>query len=70
APELALLVGVSGSVHHLAGWRRARVVAAINSDPAAPVFGRVDVGVVGRWEELLPELIRVFGPRGPVAPAR
>ncbi len=57
-PALAILVGVSGSVHHLSGWLRAGVVAAINPDPEAPVFGRVDVGLVGRWEELLPELLR------------
>ncbi|MHB8351312.1 MAG: FAD-binding protein [Thermoplasmata archaeon] len=66
APELVLLVGVSGSVHHLSGWLRAGVVAAINPDPEAPVFGRVDVGLVGRWEELLPELVRAFGPLGPL----
>lgn len=68
APELVLLLGVSGSTHHLCGWRRAGVVAAINPDPAAPVFGDVDVGLVGRWEDLLPELLRAFGPSGPAGP--
>jgi electron transfer flavoprotein alpha subunit len=56
APELALLVGVSGSPNHLVGLRRARVIVAINSDPEAPVFRGSDVGLVGRWQELLPML--------------
>jgi electron transfer flavoprotein alpha subunit len=44
------------------GWRRARAVLAVNSDPSAPVFERADVGVVGRWEEVLVPLTEQLGP--------
>ncbi|MCI4336655.1 MAG: FAD-binding protein [Thermoplasmata archaeon] len=62
APDLAVLLGTSGKANHLVGWKRARVILAINADPAAPVFGRVDVGLVGRWEDLLPPLTEALIP--------
>ncbi len=54
--DLAVLVGVSGSGNHLIGLRRTRVLLAINPDASAPVFQRVDVGIVGSWSEVLPRL--------------
>lgn len=57
APDLGLLAGASGRPNFLAGWRRARRLLAINVDPAAPIFAEVDVGLVGRLEECLPELL-------------
>jgi len=56
AADLAVLVGVSGAGNHLIGLRRTRVLVAVNPDPAAPVFGRVDVGIVGGWADVLPRL--------------
>jgi electron transfer flavoprotein alpha subunit len=56
APDLALLLGVAGAPNHLSGLVRARVVVAVNPDPAAPVFRAVDLGLVGRWEDLVPAL--------------
>lgn len=61
APELAVLVGVSGSPNHLVGWRRAKALLAIDARPDAPVFAGVDVGIVGRWEDVLPPLTDVLG---------
>ena len=63
APRLAVLLGVRGSPHHLSAWRRAGAVLAVNSDPQAPVFADVDVGVVGSASEILPML------RDPIARA-
>lgn len=57
SPRLGVLLGVSGSVNHLVGWRRAAALLAVNSDPSAPVFREVDVGVVGTVEETLPALV-------------
>jgi electron transfer flavoprotein alpha subunit len=56
APQLAILVGVRGSTNHMVGLRRARVLVGINPDPTAELFQHVDVGLVGKWEELLPAL--------------
>lgn len=57
-PEFALLLGVHGSPNHLTGISRARTLVAIDPDPSAPVFGHVDVGIVDRWEAVLPRLTR------------
>ena len=54
--SLAILVGVGGAVNHLIGLRRVRTILAVNVDESAPVFRYADVGVVGRWEEVLPAL--------------
>jgi len=60
APRLAVLLGVGGSTNHLIGLRRAGTLLAVNSDPAAPVFAGVDVGIVAPLEEALPLLARGF----------
>lgn len=52
-----ILVGVSGAINHLVGLKRVRTILAINVDEKAPVFRYVDVGVVGRWEEILPLVV-------------
>jgi len=70
APRMAILLGVGGSPNHLIGLRRAGTLLAINSDPAAPVFGSVDVGIVARWEEALPYLAEALGPWIPAPRAR
>lgn len=62
APELVVLLGVSGSRHHLVGWRRAGTIIAVAADPAAPVFAAADVGLVGRWDEIVPELTAQLAP--------
>ncbi|MGC2289305.1 MAG: FAD-binding protein [Thermoplasmata archaeon] len=56
AADLAVLLGASGAGNHLIGLRRTHVLVAVNPDPAAPVFQRVDVGIVGGWAEVLPRL--------------
>ena len=62
APELYVGVGVSGAVNHLVGVKRARITLGINSNPSAPLFQRVDVGIVGDWQEILPRLADGLAP--------
>jgi electron transfer flavoprotein alpha subunit len=52
-PSLIIEAGVSGSVNHLIGLRRARLVLSINSDPEAASLKACDVGLVA---ELFPAL--------------
>jgi electron transfer flavoprotein alpha subunit len=52
-PRLCLLAGVSGAPALMAAVSRARTLVAINTDPAAPVFRQVDVGIVGDCLTLL-----------------
>ncbi|MCI4362511.1 MAG: FAD-binding protein, partial [Thermoplasmata archaeon] len=61
APTLGVLLGVRGAPNHMIGWRRARALLAVDPNPSAEVFGGVDAGIVGRWEEVLPVLATRLG---------
>jgi electron transfer flavoprotein alpha subunit len=56
-PEVYLAIGISGEQQHMAGIRGAKLMIAINNDPASPVFQQVDLGVVENCQEFLPVLI-------------
>ncbi|MDR1070452.1 MAG: FAD-binding protein [Gracilibacteraceae bacterium] len=57
APQLYLALGISGQPQHMSGVRDARIVAAVNNDPEAPVFNRCHYGIEGDLAEILPALI-------------
>jgi electron transfer flavoprotein alpha subunit len=56
-PRLYLALGISGSVRHRAGMQGARTIVAIDRDPAAPIFGIADLGIVGDLHQVVPELL-------------
>ena len=58
APELCITLGVSGSPHHAAGFRKSGTVLSINSDSGAPIFDISDTGFVSDLNGVLPRLIR------------
>ena len=64
APRLLVAVGSSGRFNHTVGIRNAGVLMAVNSDPEAEIFDQVDVGLVGEWQTVVPELTAELEARG------
>ncbi|MCX7621586.1 MAG: FAD-binding protein [Acidimicrobiales bacterium] len=56
APRLYVAIGTSGKYNHLVGVRTAGTILAVNPDPGAPIFSACDIGIVGDWSEVVPEL--------------
>jgi electron transfer flavoprotein alpha subunit len=57
APDVYLAVGVSGQVQHTVGIAQARIIAVVNQDKDAPIFGLADYGVVGDLYKVVPALV-------------
>lgn len=56
-PKLLIALGISGSVQFAAGMDQAELICAVNTDPAAPIFGIAHFGFRGNVREVLPALL-------------
>jgi electron transfer flavoprotein alpha subunit len=61
-PKIYIAVGISGAIQHIAGMKESGKVIAINQNPKASIFNNADFGIIGNYQDILPELIeRVKG---------
>jgi electron transfer flavoprotein alpha subunit len=61
-PKVYIAVGISGAIQHLAGMKESEKIIAIDHNSKASIFHFADFGIVGEYQDILPELIeRVKG---------
>ncbi|HKS26891.1 MAG TPA: electron transfer flavoprotein subunit alpha/FixB family protein [Pyrinomonadaceae bacterium] len=55
-PDLYLAIAITGASQHMAGISEAKNIAAINTDPDAPIFKHSRFGIVADYKQVVPLL--------------
>jgi electron transfer flavoprotein alpha subunit len=56
SPDLYLAIAITGASQHMAGISEAKTIAAINTDPDAPIFKHSLFGIVEDYRKVVPLL--------------
>jgi electron transfer flavoprotein alpha subunit len=54
APDVYIVVAISGSSQHMSGCSGAKTIIAVNKDKEANIFQYAHYGVIGDWKKVLP----------------
>ncbi|MDQ7910106.1 FAD-binding protein [Phytohabitans sp. ZYX-F-186] len=69
APDVYLALGLAGKSTHLNGVARAGRIVAVNTDPTAPIFGSVDLGIVADWRPVAEAVLAARESARPLLPS-
>lgn len=58
SPEICICFGVSGSLQHMIGIKKAKKIIAVNNDPNAHIFSVSDKAILGDCKEILTALLQ------------
>jgi electron transfer flavoprotein alpha subunit len=61
SPDLYLAIAITGASQHMAGISEAKTIAAINTDPDAPIFKHSRFGIVEDYRKVVPLLREKLG---------
>ncbi len=64
APELYLAIAISGASQHLLGMGDSKMIAAINTDPDAPIFKHCSFGIVEDYKNVVAPLTEKLNSMG------
>lgn len=56
-PKVYVAIGISGAIQHISGIKESGKVIAIDHNPKASIFHNADFGIVGEYQDIVPELI-------------
>ena len=56
-PKVYVAIGISGAVQHIAGMVESDTIVAINHNAKETIFNNADFGIVGDYEDIIPEII-------------
>ena len=56
APEVYVMVGISGQIQHMGGCRDSKIIVCVNTDKDAPVVAESDFVLTGDLYELVPAI--------------
>ncbi|MFA5239509.1 MAG: FAD-binding protein [Phycisphaerae bacterium] len=59
-PKLYVALGISGAIQHMIGVANTETIIAVNSDPNAPILKQCDYYIVGKIEDVVPQLIEAL----------
>ena len=61
-PKVYVAIGIAGAIQHIAGIKESGKIVAIDHNAKSSIFHHADFGILGEYEDIVPELIeRVKG---------